>query len=44
MLKIGSIAMKEEIESFKANETWSLTELPEGKIAVGSKWGLQDEN
>jgi hypothetical protein len=40
-------AMNEEIESFKANETWSLTELPKEKTAVGSKWVYKtktDEN
>ena len=31
-------AMDEEIDSFTANKTWTLVELPEGKTAVGCKW------
>ena len=31
-------AMDAEIKSLKKNETWSLTELPEGKTAIGCKW------
>lgn len=31
-------AMQEEIESLTTNSTWSLTELPAGKRAIGSKW------
>jgi transposase InsO family protein len=31
-------AMKDEIKSLEENETWSLTELPKGKKAIGSKW------
>src|SRR6218665_1880565 len=32
------IAMDKEIESLKQNGTWILTELPENKIVIGSKW------
>ncbi len=32
------IAMDEEIESLKQNGTWILTELPENKTVIGSKW------
>lgn len=31
-------AMNTEIQSLLQNQTWSLTELPEGKSAIGSKW------
>jgi hypothetical protein len=31
-------AINEEMESLRHNETWTLTKLPEGKTAVGSKW------
>lgn len=31
-------AMKSELESIEANETWDLTELPPGRKAIGSKW------
>lgn len=31
-------AMKDELESIRDNETWELSDLPEGKNAVGSKW------
>jgi len=31
-------AMNEEMESLKENGTWILTELPENKTAIGSKW------
>ncbi|KAD5317079.1 hypothetical protein E3N88_17025 [Mikania micrantha] len=31
-------AMKEELESLEAHKTWSLTDLPEGKHAIGLKW------
>lgn len=40
-------AMKEELESIEANETWELTYLPSGRSAIGSKWVFkikQDEN
>jgi hypothetical protein len=30
--------MKEEYDSIMKNETWELTELPENKIPIGSKW------
>src|SRR6218665_2303846 len=41
------IAMDEEIESLKQNGTWILTELPENKTVIGSKWVYKvkiDEN
>jgi hypothetical protein len=31
-------AMKAEIESLHANNTWTLTELPPGRQAIDSKW------
>ena len=31
-------AMDAEIKCLKKNETWNLTELPEGKTAIGCKW------
>ncbi|KAL0427377.1 UNVERIFIED_CONTAM: hypothetical protein Slati_2912500 [Sesamum latifolium] len=31
-------AMADEIQALEANETWSITTLPPGKKAVGSKW------
>jgi hypothetical protein len=31
-------AMKEEYDSILKNETWELTELPENKTPIGSKW------
>jgi Reverse transcriptase (RNA-dependent DNA polymerase) len=31
-------AMKEELISIENNQTWELTELPEGRKAIGSKW------
>ena len=31
-------AMDEEIESLRENEAFTLTHLPEGKVAVGSRW------
>jgi hypothetical protein len=30
--------MEKELESLKSNEAWSLTDLPQGKKIVGSKW------
>lgn len=33
-------AMREEIESFKKNETWILCKLPPGRKMVGAKWVL----
>lgn len=33
-----SKAMNEEMKCLKNNQTWILTELPEGKTAIGSKW------
>ncbi|KAD2393870.1 hypothetical protein E3N88_40847 [Mikania micrantha] len=32
------LAMKEEIAALRKNTTWDLTDLPEGKNAVGVKW------
>src|SRR5579871_807696 len=31
-------AMKLELESIKKNDTWTLTTLPPGRTAIGSKW------
>jgi len=31
-------AMQEEYDSIMKNETWELTELPENKVPIGSKW------
>jgi transposase InsO family protein len=31
-------AMNRELDSIKDNDTWELTDLPEGRKAVGSKW------
>lgn len=31
-------AMDEEIKSLMENETWYLTNLPEGKKAISNKW------
>jgi len=31
-------AMKRELDSLEENKVWELTELPEGRIAVGCKW------
>lgn len=31
-------SMKEEMESLKENNTWILSDLPEGKKAIGCKW------
>ena len=30
--------MEEELESMKKNDVWELTELPEGRNAIGNKW------
>ncbi|GJU35463.1 retrovirus-related pol polyprotein from transposon TNT 1-94 [Tanacetum coccineum] len=32
------IAMSEEMQSLQKNQTWELTNLPEGKKAIGCKW------
>jgi transposase InsO family protein len=32
------VAMDEEMESLKKNETWELVKLPKGKRAIGCKW------
>jgi transposase InsO family protein len=40
-------AMKEELDSIDENETWTLTNLPPGRKAIGSKWVFKiklDEN
>ena len=40
-------AMKQEINSIKANNTWSLVELPKDRKAIGCKWVFKikkDEN
>lgn len=31
-------SMKEELESIERNQTWELTDLPQGRKAIGSKW------
>ena len=31
-------AMKEEMEAHKENGTWTLMPLPQGRVAIGSKW------
>ena len=31
-------AMKSELESIEKNQTWTLTTLPPGRTAIGSKW------
>ncbi|KAL0416107.1 UNVERIFIED_CONTAM: putative mitochondrial protein [Sesamum latifolium] len=31
-------AMEEELQALKQNETWTLTLLPKGKKAIGSRW------
>ena len=31
-------AMKEELNAMKANETWSIVPLPEGKRTIGCRW------
>ncbi|XP_076943736.1 uncharacterized protein LOC143614087 [Bidens hawaiensis] len=36
-------AMKKEIPALELNGTWSLEELPEGKRAIGSKWGKENK-
>lgn len=36
--ELWSKAMKEEIDSLRENETFTLTTLPEGKHAVGGRW------
>lgn len=33
-----SMAMKEELESLEANETWNLEPVPRNKMAIGCKW------
>ncbi|KAL0283795.1 UNVERIFIED_CONTAM: Retrovirus-related Pol polyprotein from transposon RE1 [Sesamum angustifolium] len=32
------VAMKEEIQALEKSNTWSLTSLPDGKRAIGSRW------
>jgi hypothetical protein len=32
------VAMREELEALRKNQTWELTTLPDGKKAVGCKW------
>lgn len=31
-------AMNDELNSLKKNNTWSITKLPPGRKAIGSKW------
>ncbi|CAJ2632157.1 unnamed protein product [Trifolium pratense] len=31
-------AMKEEIDALNANNTWSIVDLPKGKVPIGCKW------
>ena len=35
------VALKEEIESMKVNQVWSLVDLPLGRKAIGNKWILK---
>ncbi|PNX83210.1 retrovirus-related Pol polyprotein from transposon TNT 1-94, partial [Trifolium pratense] len=37
-LDVWKIAMDQEIESIKNNDTWQLTTLPKGPNAIGVKW------
>jgi hypothetical protein len=34
-------AMEEEMSSIKKNRTWTLFELPQGRHAIGLKWGFK---
>jgi len=36
--KVWMESMKKEYDSIMKNETWELTELPENKVPIGSKW------
>ncbi|GJW11548.1 putative ribonuclease H-like domain-containing protein [Tanacetum coccineum] len=36
-------AMHEELVQFKLQEVWTLVDLPNGKRAIGSKWGLRNK-
>lgn len=31
-------AMKAELEALDLNQTWTVTSLPSGKVAIGCKW------
>jgi hypothetical protein len=34
-------AMLEEMKSIEDNDTWSLVDLPQGRKAIGLKWGFK---
>ncbi|GJY54067.1 putative ribonuclease H-like domain-containing protein [Tanacetum coccineum] len=36
-------AMQEELLQFKLQEVWTLVDLPNGKRAIGSKWGFRNK-
>ena len=36
-------AMKDEIDSLKANDVWDLVKLPKGRKTVGSKWVFKEK-
>ena len=38
------LAMKDEMDSLLENQTWELTELPEGKKALHNKWVYRIKN
>ncbi|GKC26153.1 putative ribonuclease H-like domain-containing protein [Tanacetum coccineum] len=37
-------AMQEELLQFKLQEVWTLVDLPNGKMAIGSKWVFRNKN
>ena len=37
------VAMEQEMQSLHDNEAWTLTELPKGRKAVGSKWTFKEK-
>lgn len=37
-LKVWRDAMGFEVDALEKNKTWEMTELPEGKVAIGSMW------
>lgn len=32
------LAMNQELQALQSNHTWSLVDLPPGKISIGCKW------
>nr|GEZ59606.1 putative ribonuclease H-like domain-containing protein [Tanacetum cinerariifolium] len=36
-------AMQEELLQFKLHEVWTLVDLPNGKSAIGTKWGFKNK-